>query len=110
MPVRQVACYVCIPRPNFDAARLITYYFATMALSGLLNALQADLPEILIAESSGGFSHISSLVEAMPFHSGQEHTTAVMSAFIPVAMQNLLKVCLYCVSASTAFSTLQLLP
>ncbi|DBB09782.1 TPA: hypothetical protein ACH3X3_001411 [Trebouxia sp. C0006] len=52
---------------------------------------EADLPEILIAESSGGLSHISSLVEAIPFHGGEEHTTAMMSAFIPVAMQSLLK-------------------
>lgn len=97
-------------KTKFDAARLIIYYFATVAPSGLLNALQADLPEILIAESSGGLSHISSLVEAIPFHGGEEHTTAMMSAFIPVAMQSLLKVCLCCGLYCTAFSTLQLLP
>lgn len=56
--------------------------------------ISADLPEILIPEPSGGLSHISSLVEDMPFHGGEELTTAMMSAFIPVAMRSLLKVCL----------------
>ena len=97
-------------KTKFNAARLITYDFVTVAPSGMLNALQADLPEILIAESSGGLSHISSLVEAMPFYGGEQHTTAMMRASIPVAIQSLLKVCLCCMSSCTAFSTLQLLP
>lgn len=60
----------------------------------VLNALQADLPEILIPDPSGGLSHISSLVEEVPFHGGEELTTAMTSAFIPVAMRSLIKVCL----------------
>ena len=60
----------------------------------MLNALQADLPEILIADPTGGLSHISSLVEEVPFHGGEELTTAMMTAFIPVAMRSLIKVCL----------------
>lgn len=58
--------------------------------------LQADLPDILIPESTGDLSHISSLVEDMPFHGGEELTTGMMHAFIPVAMKTLLKVCLGC--------------
>lgn len=56
--------------------------------------LQADMPEILIPESSGGLSHISALVEDVSFYGGEELTTAMMIRFIPVAMKSLLKVCL----------------
>ncbi|KAL3147880.1 hypothetical protein ABBQ32_002601 [Trebouxia sp. C0010 RCD-2024] len=52
---------------------------------------EADLPDILIPESTGGLSHISSLVEDEPFHGGEELTTGMMHAFIPVAMKSLLK-------------------
>ena len=58
--------------------------------------VQADSPDILIPESTGGISHISSLLEDMPFHGGEELTTGMMHAFIPVAMKSLLKVCLGC--------------
>ena len=56
--------------------------------------LQADSPDILIPEPTGGLSHISSLVEEVPFHGGEELTTGMMHAFIPVAMKSLLRVCL----------------
>ncbi|KAL3138704.1 hypothetical protein ABBQ32_006459 [Trebouxia sp. C0010 RCD-2024] len=52
---------------------------------------EADSPDILIPESTGGLSHISSLVEDVPFHGGEELTTGMMHAFIPVAMKSLLK-------------------
>ncbi|KAL3151108.1 hypothetical protein ABBQ38_012975 [Trebouxia sp. C0009 RCD-2024] len=51
---------------------------------------EADLPDILIPESTGGLSHISSLVEDVPFHGGEELTTGMMRDFIPVAMKSLL--------------------
>ncbi|DBB06272.1 TPA: hypothetical protein ACH3X1_011850 [Trebouxia sp. C0004] len=52
---------------------------------------EADSPDVLIPESTGGLSHISSLVEDVPFHGGEELTTGMMHAFIPVAMKSLLK-------------------
>ena len=58
--------------------------------------LQADLPDILILESSGGLSLISGLVEDVPFHGGEESTTGMMHALIPFAMKSLLKVCFGC--------------
>ena len=68
---------------------------ARMCMSELhVVPLQADTPDILIPESSGGLSHISGLVEDVPFHGGEELTTGMMNAFIPVAMKSLLKVCL----------------
>ena len=63
-------------------------------VSIVLNALQASLPEILIADPTGGLSYISGLVEAVSFHGGEDLTTAMLRAFIPVAMQSLIKVCL----------------
>lgn len=97
-------------KTKFDATRLITYSFVCGPLGVSLNALQAGVPEVLIPEPSGGLSHISSLVETMPFHGGEELTTAMMSAFIPVAMRSLLQVCLclLCIILHT-FSALQLL-
>ena len=59
---------------------------AKMYMSKLQVPLQADLPDILIPR----------LVEDMPFHGGEELTTGMMHAFIPVAMKTLLKVCLGC--------------
>lgn len=76
-----------------------------------LDALQADLPEILALEPSGGLSHISSLLEARPSQGGQEQTTSMMHAFIPVTMRSLLKVwlCLLCVTAVGNLCAVQML-
>ena len=82
-------------KTKFDGARLIIHLLCGCGpVSIVLNALQADLPEILIADPTGGLSHISSPVEEVPFHGEEELTTAMMSAFIPVAMRSLIKVCL----------------
>ena len=82
-----------------------------------MDALQADLPEILIPELTGGLSHISSLVEEMPFHGGEELTTGMMNAFIPVAMRGLLRVwfsllcvILYNILCTAAVALMPLLP